>query len=202
MKQDEDGQMREEEIILEAVRREGQHWLAELSFRGKTYEMAVASDSAGCMRPASRSPFALTLEGLEVCVLVERITAGEPLEMPRSVVAGETVSSLLSVHDSDWNDWSTVPSLKEVWLESVEKTGDTRWAARLSLDGDAETYGLEILSGPTLRELRGPKTPSFYEYTYDLTRLLMRMQNGERFALPFRLRPRWPTPPEPPSLER
>jgi len=161
----------------------------------------VAPDSAGHLRPASRSPFALTLEGHEVCALVERIGAGEPLVMPRPVVAGRAGSRLPSVHDSDWNDWSNAQGLQDVRLEAVEKTGDARWAARLSLDGSVEMYELEILSGPTLRELRGPKTPSFYEYTYDLTRLLMRMQNGEHFALPFRLRPRWPTPPEPQSLE-
>lgn len=193
--------MSEEEVMLEAVRREGERWLAELSFRGKPYEMAVAPDSAGRLHPASRSPLALTLEGREVCVLLERLRAGEPLELPRPVVASGKGSRLPSVHDSDWSDWSNAPRLKEVWLETVEKTGDSRWAARLRLDGNAETYELEILPGPTLRELRAPKTPPFHEYTYDLTRLLMRMQNGERFALPFRLRPRWPTPPEPPSLE-
>ncbi|MDT5270108.1 MAG: hypothetical protein QOH49_2294 [Acidobacteriota bacterium] len=192
--------MGEEEVILEAARREGERWLAELSFRGKRYELAVASDSAGRLRPAGRSPLALTLEGREVCALLERIRAGEPLEIPRPVVASGTGSRLPSVHDSDWSGWSAAPRLKDVRVEAVEQTGDARWEARLSLDGKAETYELEILPGPTLRELRAPTTPPFHEYTYDLTRLLIRMQNGERFALPFRLRPRWPTPPEPPSL--
>jgi hypothetical protein len=192
--------MSEEEVTLEAVRREGQRWLAALSFRGKSYEMAVAPDSAGRLCPEGRSPFALTLEGREVCALVERVRAGEPLVMPCPVVAGAEGSRLPSVHDSDWSDWSDAPGLKEVLLEAVEKTGEARWTARLSLDGNVEMYELEILPGPVLRELRGPRTPSFHAYTYDLTKLLMRMQNGERFALPFRLRPRWPTPPEPPSL--
>jgi hypothetical protein len=193
--------MGEGEVILEAARGEGERWVAELSFRGKRYELAVAPDRAGRLRPAGRSPFAFTLEGEEVCTLLERIRAGEQLDIPRPVVAGQTGPRLPSVHDNAWKDWSDAPSLKDVRVDAVERTGDYRWTARLSLDGKAETYELEILPGPILRELRAPKSPPFREYTYDLTGLLIRMQNGERFALPFRLRPRWPTPTAPRSLE-
>jgi hypothetical protein len=49
-------------------------------------------------------------------------------------------------------------------------------------------------------ELRAPKADTFDAYRYDLMGLLLRMNNGERFALPFKLRPRWPTPPDPPAL--
>jgi hypothetical protein len=131
--------------------------------------------------------------------VVDRIRRGETVPLPHHVEDSGTGPRLPSVHDPSWSDWSDDKSIREVWLDAAEKV-DGRWSARLRVDGEVEVYELEILPGPVLREVRGPKAPSFETFTYDLHRLLLRMDGGERFALPFQLRPRWPTPPEPPAL--
>jgi hypothetical protein len=86
-----------------------------------------------------------------------------------------------------------------VWLVAAERIGDAHWTAQLELNNQLWLYELEILPGPLLHEIVSPDIRLFHGYRYDLTRLLLRMQNGERFMLPFQLRPRWPTPPDPPS---
>lgn len=93
-----------------------------------------------------------------------------------------------------------IAPLTDVWLVSVVRTGEKRWLAQLRLDGTAEPYSVTIWPGPILEEHSGPANRAFQDYTYDLHRLLLRLQQGERFALPFRLRPRWPTPPDAPAL--
>jgi hypothetical protein len=190
-----------DDVILQGVHQHGESWRADVLFRGKMYVLAFRSDKAGELRFAGRSPLALTKEGREVGSLVDRIRKGEDLALPYIVDTRDEGPRLPSVHGEDWVDWSETPvSINEVWLESVERTG-SGFVAQLRLDGIAYTYELEILPGPVLREVRAPQVPSFYSYTYDLTRLLLRMQNGERFALPFKLRPRWPTPPDPRPIE-
>jgi hypothetical protein len=189
--------MDEENVMLETVRSEGEHWLVEISFRGKRYSMTFKPDHAGRLRPVGNSPFAVTLEGWEICRQVERARSGEALALPHRVEPGEDAPRRISVHSALWSDG---PRLQEAWLESAERSGDARWVAQLRLDGNVEMYEVEILPGLVVSELRGPKAPSFRSFEYDLIRLLLRMHAGERFALPFKLRPRWPTPPDPPSL--
>ena len=192
--------MGDENVMLEAVENDGERWSVEISFRGKHYSMTFRPDRVGRLRHAARSPFALTIEGEMIRSLVERVRGGEALSLPCRVEPDETVTRFHSVHDASWSDWSNAPVLNEVWLESAERSGDGRWVAQLRLDGNVETFEIEFLPGPTSRELRGPKTPLFHTYKYDLTGLLFRMNAGERFVLPFKLRPRWPTPSDPPSL--
>lgn len=190
--------MRDDELVLRTVREEGAAWIAELSFRGRAYEMAFAPNRAGNLRLAAASPLALTAEGRAVADLVERVRAGEPLSFPRTV-AGAPEAGLASVHDPGWSDRSE-PAAEEAWLDGAERTGEGRWAARLRLDGAPERFELEVFPGPVVRVLHAPPSGAFQPYAFDLTRLLIRMEAGERFALPFRLRPRWPTPPDAPAL--
>ncbi|WP_309895344.1 hypothetical protein [Archangium sp.] len=92
---------------------------------------------------------------------------------------------------------------ENVLLEAVQNDGE-RWSVEISFRGKhySMTFHPDRVGRlrPTAHELRGPKTPLFHTYKYDLTGLLFRMNAGERFALPFKLRPRWPTPSDPPSL--
>lgn len=190
----------ESQLVLVSLTEENGRWRAALSFRGKIYEMLLEAGSAGRFRSAAPSPFALTREGRDLYSLVERAIAGHPPATPCLVPATLQRGRLPSIHDPGWKDWTGAATLTDVWLESAEQSSPNRWRARLLLDAIEQPYELEILPGPTLREVQGPSNPAFEPFTYDLTRLLLRMQNGERFALPFRLRRRWPTPEDPPSL--
>jgi hypothetical protein len=185
-----------DDIVLEAVRGVGDRWLADLSFRGKSYQMVFQADYADKLRAAGESPFNHTAEGCEVEGLVERVRRGERLTLPQRVVPGPDHPRRLSIRDPRWNP----PPLKEAWFVGVERSSKRRWLARLRLDGRDDVYEVDILSDGGLDEIRTPENPSFSTYKYDLTSMLLRMHEGERFALPFKLRPRWPTPPDPPAL--
>jgi hypothetical protein len=183
-------------ILLEAVRRSGDRWLADLSFRGASHQIAFQADAAGKLRAVGESPFKWTIEGHEVGCLIERVRVGEKLTLPRCVVPGPDHPRWPSIRDPRWN----APSLKEVWFVGVERLGKQRWLARLRLDDHDDCYEVDMLPGVGLHVLKAPENRSFQPYEYDLMNLLGRMHEGERFALPFQLRPRWPTPPDPPAL--
>ena len=179
--------MSQDDVMLQTVRNEGAQWIGEVSFRGKTYVMTFGLGTDGRLLDDETSPFHLTCEGREVHAFVERMRGGETLALPHRVEPRQLRPRLPSARSTGFD----APGLADVWVETAEQASDDRWVAWLRLDGKAEIYELEILPGPTLRELRGPKLPAFYSYRHDLMRLLLRMQNGERFALPFELRPRW-----------
>lgn len=192
-----------ERVMLEAVHREGDRWVAELSFRGKRRRLVFGVDATDRLRPvvSARSPFRLTREGKAIGRLIDRARRGERLELPHVADPGDDWPGWPSAHDADWVDWTdTAPSAPEVWLDGAEQVGEGRWLARLRVDGNAELYEILFHPGPVGEEFRVPKAIGFDSYRYDLTGLLLRMNGGERFALPFQLRPRWPTPPDPPAL--
>jgi hypothetical protein len=88
----------------------------------------------------------------------------------------------------------------DVWLDRAEQVGDGRWRAWLRCDGAESLYEVQFYPGSGSEDLQRPSARGFDAFRYDLTKLLLRMNDGERFALPFKLRPRWPTPPDPPAL--
>ncbi len=192
-----------DELRIESVANEGAIWTAQLSFRGKQRSLRFMVDPAGRIRAIlmDRSPFAITIEGHEIGRIIDRVRHGESITFPHRVEPGPTAPRLPSIHDADWRDWTDVPvRVADVWLDRAERVGDARWLASLRLDGESEVFELEFLPGGGTREVRGPAARWFQSYLYDLQNLLQRMEEGERFALPFKLRPRWPTPPDPPSL--
>ena len=185
-----------DDIMLDVVRATGDQWLAELSFRGASYQTFFQADRAGKMRVVGESPFKWTVEGHEVGCLVERVRGGEKLTLPHRVVPGPDHPRWPSIRDSRWN----APPLREAWLVRAERLSKQRWLARLRLDDRDDSYEVDVLPSGGLRVLQAPENRSFQPYEYDLMNLLVRMNDGERFALPFKLRPRWPTPPDPPAL--
>jgi hypothetical protein len=188
--------MGDDEILLNAVRRVGDQWLADLSFRGASYQMAFQADYADKLRMAGQSRFNWTVEGHEVGRLVERVRRGEKVTFPHRVVPGPDRPDWPSVYEPSLGR----PPLKEIWLVRVERVSKSRWLARLRLDDQDGCYEVDILPGDVWDVLRTPENSSFQTYEYDLMGLIDRMHKGERFALPFKLRPRWPTPPDPPAL--
>jgi hypothetical protein len=188
--------MGDDEILLNAVRKAGDQWVAELSFRNASYQMVFQADYADKLRMVGQCRFNWTVEGHEVARLVERIRRREKMTFPHRVVPGPDRPDWPSVYDPDWNR----PPLKEVWLVRAERSSKTRWLARLRLDGQEGVYEVDILPSDVWDVLRTPENPQFQSFEYDLMGLIERLHAGERFALPFKLRPRWPTPPDPPAL--
>ncbi len=182
-----------ERVMLEAVHREGERWVAELSFRGKRRRLVFGVDATDRLRPvvSVRSPFSLTREGKAIGRLVDRVRGGERLGLPYAAHAGDDWPGWPSVHDADWVDWTEeTPAAPEVWLDGVEQVGEGRWLARLRWDGRSELYELANAHGGSLHALRQPDDRSFLSYRYELDELLVRMEQGERIALPRRLQGR------------
>jgi hypothetical protein len=184
-----------DEVVLESLKQEGEGWAAELSFRGARYSMMFQLDSTGRLRTSGKSPFNLTVEGHEVGRLIDRVRQGERLALPCRVEPALNRPNLTSVHDPDWN----APAVTDVWLDGAERVGDDRWLANLRVDGSPCRYEIQFYPGPGAEELHRPNAVGFDTFRFDLMKLLLRMNDGERFALPFKLRPRWPTPPDPPA---
>lgn len=185
-----------DDIMLEAVGKAGDQWTADLSFRGVSHQMTFRVDQSGKLREVGESRFNCTLEGYEVGCLVERTRRGQKLSLPHRVVPGADSPRRPSIRDPRWFP----PPVKEVWLVGVERLSKSRWLARLRLDDQDDCYEVDILPSDVWDVLRTPKNVSYVPYEYDLMGLIERMHKGERFALPFKLRPRWPTPPDPPAL--
>lgn len=188
--------MSDDEILLNAVRRVGDQWLADLSFRGESHQMTFQADHADKLRMAGQSRFNWTVEGHEVGRIVERVRRREKVAFPHRIVQGPECPDWPSIRDPRWFP----PPVKEVWLVGVERLSKSRWLARLRLDDQDDCYEVDILPSDVWDVLRTPKNVSYVPYEYDLMGLIERMHKGERFALPFKLRPRWPTPPDPPAL--
>jgi hypothetical protein len=187
----------QDDIVLEDVRRGGDQWLADLTFRGTSHQMRFQIDPVKKdLRVVGDSRFDNTIEGYEVECLVERAHRGEKLALPQCIVPRPDYPRRPSVRDPRWSQ----PPLTEVWLVGVERLSKPRWRARLRLDGRDDECEIDVVSDSVLDMVRAPKNRWFSSYEYDLTGLLERLHAGERFALPFKLRPRWPTPPDPPSL--
>lgn len=189
--------MSEGRVLLVALRREGAQWAAELSFRAKSHTLMFDSDENDQLREVTPTPFTLTREGHEILELVERHRAGKTLSLPHAVEPPEHGPRLPSVHRPFWRDH--IGPL-DIWLDAVNHVGETRLVAILRIDGEPEVYDIEMLPGPEMRILDSPRNPVFHSYTYDLECMLLRMHRGARFSLPFKLRPRWPTPEEPAAL--
>jgi hypothetical protein len=118
---------------------------------------------------------------------------------PLSLLPRRALRDILAPEqDRCWLDGTMM--VAEVWLVGVERLSKSRWLARLRLDDQDDGYEVDILPGDAWDVVRTPKNVSYVPYDYDLMGLLERMHAGERFALPFKLRPRWPTPPDPPAL--
>ncbi len=188
--------MGDDDVLLTAVRSVGDRWQVDLSFRGKRYQIDFLPNYADKLRMVVPSPFNCTAEGHEVEHLVERIRRRDKVSLPHRVVPEPGRSRWPSVHEPGWDP----PPLKEVWLVRAERSSKTRWLTRLRLDGQEGVYEVDILPSDVWDVLRTPENPQFQSFEYDLMGLIERMHAGERFALPFKLRPRWPTPPDPPAL--
>lgn len=189
--------MSEERVLLVALRREGGQWIADVSFRAKRHTITFDSDDKDQLREVTPTPFTLTREGHEICELVKRVRGGEALSLPHAVEPPAHGPRLPSVHRPFWRDH--VGPL-DIWLDAVKHIGDARLVAALRIEGEPDVYDIEVLPGPEMRVLDSPRSPVFHAYTYDLQCMLLRIHRGERFSLPFKLRPRWPTPAEPPAL--
>lgn len=185
-------------ILLEVLSSEGESWHAELSFLGERHPLRLGVGRDGHLQTLPGSRFHLTLEGREVARLAEQVRAGEALALPVTVEPVLFRPRLPSVRDPRL--W--LPALQEVWVDEVERTAPTRFRARLRLNGVEGAYELMIHPGPVFQELEGPENLSFQSYLFDLQSLIVRVAAGERFALPIRLRPRWPTPPPHQALDR
>lgn len=187
--------MLEERVTLLSVQDENGRWIAKVSFRGAHHTLSFKPGDDDQLRELSPSPFSLTIEGHEVCRLAERVRRGEALALPCSIEPSIHGPRLPSVRRDGWRPCL---GLASAWLDAVECTHENRYTAHLRLDDERDTYAMEILPDGVVREIRSPQNDNFHDYVYDLLNLLMRMHGGERFSLPFKLRPRWPTP-EPPS---
>ena len=187
--------MNEGRILLVALRRDGAQWIAEVSFRGKRHTMTFDSDEKDRLREVTPTPFTLTREGHEIRELAELVRSGEALSLPHAVEPPAHGPRLPSVHRPFWRDH--VGPL-DVWLDAVSHISDRRIVAALRINGEPDVYDIEVLPGPEMRELDSPRNPAFHSYIYDLQRLLLRTHRGERLSLPFKLRPRWPTPDDDP----
>jgi hypothetical protein len=53
----------QDNVVLQAIRRDGERWAAEVSFRGKEYVLRFLIDKTGELRRAGSSPFDTTREG-------------------------------------------------------------------------------------------------------------------------------------------
>lgn len=189
--------MSSERVTLLSIRCEGSQWLAEASFRNVQRTMTFEPDEKDQLHEVSGNELTLTLEGREIGHLVDRARHGEDLSLPHTVeplAHGPRLPSACS------EPWRTEPGPLDVWLSAVEHVGDATLVAHLLIDGEPDLYEIEVLLGPVLRVVRSPQSSAFHSFVYDVDGMLLRMHRGERFSLPFKLRPRWPTPDAPPAL--
>jgi hypothetical protein len=184
-------------LVLLEIQNKSDRWVVQLSFRGTEWTLNFRVDSTNRLRLIGKSALAFTREGEAILSLVDRVRNGDTLSLPLNVNADNVRRHLPSIYDENFNAQTCI---KDVWLETATQIRDGYWSVQLRVDGSLEIYELEILPGPTLYERKGPQDPTIQTFTYDLHRLLLRMNAGERFALPFHLRPRWPQPTEAEAL--
>jgi hypothetical protein len=183
-------------ILLVEISHEDPVWRAKVEFRSKVYVFEFKRGTTVDFYQSNRNPMFLTREGESVRRLTQAASEGERISLPLCVIVTSVKPRLRSVYDPDWRD-HFIENPAPIWLDEAIRVGEGHWRAAIRCEDKQYVYEVKGIGNPPLTGLQGPNILGFRLYLYDLERLLERMENGDEFDLPFELRHRWPTPPDP-----
>jgi hypothetical protein len=183
-------------ILLLEIFHEDPVWKAKVEFRSREYVFEFKLGRTGNFYQANANPMSLTREGESIRRLTEAASQGEQISLPVCVIVTFFKPRLPSVYDPDWRD-RFIENPVRIWVDEAIRVGEGHWRAKLRCGDTPSVYEVKGIGNPPLTGVQCPDILGFRLYLYDLERLLEKMENGDEFDLPFEVRNRWPTPPDP-----